>query len=42
MGEVRYASLLKKDENKANELFDKSKKEAEAKREKLEKLRKIY
>ncbi len=42
MGEVRYASLLKKDENKANELFDKSKKEAEAKRKKLEKLRKIY
>ncbi len=42
MGEVRYSSLVKKDQEKAKELFKKSEEEANNKRDYLTKLEELY
>ena len=42
MGEVRYSSLVKKDQEKARELFKKSEEEANNKRDYLTKLEELY
>ena len=41
LGEVRYSALVKKDQEKSKILFEKAKNDAKAKREELEKIKRM-